>query len=99
MANYLLSKKATTDFSEIWNYTFDNWSETQADNYYMMLLDACQDISEKKIKGKKYPEIASTVLGTRIGQHIVFYKWVSPTRIIVARILHSRMDLRNRILE
>ncbi len=53
MANYLLSKKATADLSEIWNYTFDIWSETQADNYYMILLDACEDISERKIKGKK----------------------------------------------
>jgi toxin ParE1/3/4 len=99
MAKYILSIKATSDLTEIWNYTFDNWSETQADNYYQMLLDAFQDISNHKIKGKKYPEIAMTVLGARIAQHIIFYKWVSPTRVVIARILHSRMDLRNRILE
>ncbi len=34
MAKYTLTNKAVKDLSEIWNYTFDQWSERQADFYY-----------------------------------------------------------------
>ena len=38
MAKYLLTNKAVEDLADIWNYTFDVWSEKQADAYYNMLL-------------------------------------------------------------
>lgn len=31
MAKYLLTNKAAEDLSGIWNYTFEAWSEKQAD--------------------------------------------------------------------
>ena len=34
MAKYLITNKAVEDLSKIWEYTFDNWSEDQADKYY-----------------------------------------------------------------
>ena len=37
MPNYHLTNKAVADLSAIWNYTYDYWSEKQADNYYNML--------------------------------------------------------------
>ena len=33
MAKYKLTNKAVEDLSDIWNYTFDHWSERQADFY------------------------------------------------------------------
>ena len=33
MAKYSLTRKAVEDLSKIWNYTFDTWSENQADTY------------------------------------------------------------------
>ena len=45
MAEYHLSNKAVEDLNGIWDYTFDNWSEEQADKYYNMLLGFCQDIA------------------------------------------------------
>lgn len=33
MAKYNLTKKAVEDLTKIWNYTFDTWSENQADAY------------------------------------------------------------------
>ena len=29
------------DLTEIWNYTVDTWSESQADKYYDELLNFC----------------------------------------------------------
>ena len=37
MKKYHLTKKAFEDLSDIWTYTYDNWSEEQADKYYSIL--------------------------------------------------------------
>ncbi len=39
MAKYKLTDKAVDDLTQIWDYTFDKWTENQADKYYQMLLD------------------------------------------------------------
>ena len=83
--------------SEIWNYTVDTWSEKQADKYYNMLLDACKELAEEKLSGKKYSEIRADILGFRIGQHIIFFRRANSNAIEIARILHSSMDLKSRI--
>jgi toxin ParE1/3/4 len=49
------------------------------------------------VAGKAYPEIHLDVSGFRIGQHIVFYRDNDQGEIEIIRILHSRMDLRNRM--
>lgn len=41
MAKYELTNEAVEDLGKIWDYTFDNWSEKQADSYYEMLLENC----------------------------------------------------------
>jgi len=99
MAKYILSKKAVEDLSNIWNYSFDTWSEFQADKYYYMLLDSCQELADEKVSGKNYEEIAKEIFGFRIGQHIIFYRKRKAGKIEIARILHSRMDLKNKIRE
>ena len=99
MASYLLTKKALEDLSKIWDYTFEVWSENQADNYYFMLLETCQDIGDGKLTGKKYIEVNKNILGFRAGQHIIFYRTLKNNSIEVARILHARMDLKNRLQE
>ena len=34
MAKFHLTNKAVEDLAQIWNYTYDEWSENQADRYY-----------------------------------------------------------------
>ncbi|MFW2475984.1 MAG: type II toxin-antitoxin system RelE/ParE family toxin [Sediminibacterium sp.] len=99
MANYILSNKAIEDLSNIWNYTFDTWSEKQADKYYTVLVETCQDLATAKAIGKPYPDIDEKILGYRIGQHIIFFLPLIKGKIEIVRILHSSMDLKNRILE
>jgi toxin ParE1/3/4 len=97
MASFKLTNKAVSDLSGIWEYTLDTWSERQADKYYFMLLDTCQDIANGKVSGKNYPEIHAEILGFRAGQHIPFYRKISDDKIEIARILHAQMDLKNRM--
>lgn len=99
MVSYILTNKALDDLSDIWNYTYEEWSETQADKYYTSLLDFCQDLAEDTRLAKKYPDIANDIFGGRIGKHIIFFRRPKPDRIEIARILHSSMDLKNRIEE
>ena len=39
MGEYFLTQKAVEDLSVIWNSTVEEWSESQADKYYYMLLE------------------------------------------------------------
>ena len=99
MINYILSNKAVEDLSKIWEYTFEVWSEAQADRYYYMIIDCCHDLADEKVQGKKYPEVHEDILGIKAGLHIIFYRKLKSNKIEIARILHSRMDLKSRIEE
>lgn len=99
MPDYILTNKALEDLSRIWDYTFENWSEEQADKYYYFILESCQELGDKRAAGKKYPEVHPDILGYKTGQHIIFYRPAKGGKIEIARILHSRMDLKSRLDE
>ncbi len=99
MAKFILSNKAIEDLSNIWNYTFDIWAESQADKYYDLLLETCQLLANKKITGKVYPEIEDFIYGIQSGKHTIFYMFLPKGEIQIVRILHSRMDFKNRLEE
>ena len=99
MAKFIITNKAVEDLSKIWNYTYEFWSENQADKYYNELLKSCQIIAENQNCGRKYDEISADIYGYKSGEHIIFYRKMSEVEIEITRILHSRMDLKNRIQE
>jgi toxin ParE1/3/4 len=99
MAKYKLTNKALEDLSKIWYYTYEVWSESQADKYYFELLEDCQVLAENKNLGKNYTEINNDIFGFKSGQHIIFFRIFSENEIEITRFLHSRMDLKNRIKE
>ena len=97
MAKYNFTNKAIQDLSGIWNYTVHTWSEKQADKYYNSLIENCEEISKSPELGKKYFEIHSELLGYNVHKHIIFYRVVSNNEIEITRILHERMDLKNKL--
>ena len=99
MAKFELTNKAVADLNGIWKYTVENWSENQADRYYDMLLDLCQDIADNPELGKNYNGIKSELFGLKVNRHIIFYRKSNSHSIEITRILHERMDLKRRILE
>ena len=52
MPNYKLTNKAVEDLSKIWEYTFEVWTEKQADKYYNEIIVNCERISENPDIGK-----------------------------------------------
>ena len=97
MAKVILRQEAIDDLNDIWNYTLEEWSETQADRYYATLEFACTQIGENPHLGKKFEEINNGLLGLRSGKHIIFYQVVNENEVEVIRILHERMDFKNRL--
>jgi toxin ParE1/3/4 len=94
MAKVILRQEAIDDLNEIWNYTFEEWSEKQADNYYTTLEFTCQQIGVNPALGKEYEGIDNNLRGLRTGRHIIFYKIINNQEIEIIRILHERMDLK-----
>jgi toxin ParE1/3/4 len=99
MVKVILRQEAIDDLNDIWDYTFEKWSETQADNYYETIKLACNGIADNPSIGKEYDEISRNLLGIKSGKHIIFYQIISIDEIEIIRILHERMDLNNRIKE
>ena len=99
MAKVILRQKAIYDLNDIWDYTFEKWSEKQADKNYTIIKLACNTIGENPDIGKDYVGISKNLLGLKSGKHIIFYQVISDDRIEVIRILHEQMDLKNRIAE
>ena len=97
MAKYHLTNLAIEDLSNIWEYTFDTWSEKQADKYYNMLLLSCNKIAKKPKFGKQYDIVSKGILGFKSEEHIIFCSIITKNEIEVIRILHGMMDLKNKI--
>ena len=87
------------DLNEIWDYTFDEWSEEQADKYYKLLIKFCQNIARHPEVGKNYDRISPDLFGLKANRHIIFYHKIETNLVEIIRILHEQMDLKNRITE
>ena len=86
MAQFKLTNKAVEDLSNIWNHTFEVWSEKQADKYYNGLISDCQEISENLHLGKNYEGISKQLLGMQANRHIIFYRTLNKNYVEITRI-------------
>lgn len=54
MAKVIFRQEAIDDLNNIWDYTFEKWSENQADKYYATIRSACNAIGENPVLGREY---------------------------------------------
>jgi len=71
---YEISSKARSDLINIWEYTFENWSQSQADKYYEILIDKIGEISENPDIGRSYHHLRKSYWGCSTKSHIIFYR-------------------------
>ncbi len=97
MSTFRLTHKALDDLIKIWDYSARKWSENQAEKYYRQLMSSCSDLAMNPTLGKSYEILSQNIFGFRCGEHIIFYRNISKNEIEIERILHQRMDLKNKI--
>lgn len=97
MSEYIISEKALEDLNNIWVYTAENWSIEQANRYYNLIIDEIEYVSENFEATKDFGNIRKNYKFSKVKSHLVFYKKTENTELEVVRILHERMDIKNRI--
>jgi len=91
---YIISKKAVIDLEEIWLYTVDKWSVSQADRYYLLIIDEIGYICKNINSGKPMDNIRKGYRAAKVKSHLILYRVVNGT-VEIIRILHERMDIDN----
>lgn len=95
---YRLSKSAETDPVEIWDYTARTWGEAQAAKYLKKLEARFLDLADEPSKGRPRHDVGLEYLSYHEARHLIFYR-PHEKGIVIARILHERMDLAERLEE
>lgn len=94
-----LSKKARNDLREIWFYTFENWSEKQADLYIGLLREKIEYLAMNPKNGRDFSHRGKNFKFSQVKSHLIFYREISLKEIEIIRILHQRMDIENRLVD
>ncbi|MCK4508544.1 MAG: type II toxin-antitoxin system RelE/ParE family toxin, partial [Desulfuromonadales bacterium] len=88
----ILSPKAKLDLSQVWDYTYDEWGEEQAEKYIRELWAAMEEQSRDLTKSVDISDVRKGYRKVRSGSHVIFFKVTKGGILDVVRILHQRMD-------
>lgn len=99
MAKIVFTNKAKQDLQQIWNYTYDTWSERQADKYYEEIIARCYDLESNFKHGKDYSKLIPNLKGVKCNKHIIFYSILSHQLIEIERILDEEMYIDNHLTD
>ena len=100
MAKIKFTNKARIDLEEIWEYTYETWSEKQADRYYNDLINKCRELKNIFEQGRDYSILFPHLKGYKVNKHIIFYRLLDKGESIeIERILHETMDLKKHLNE
>jgi toxin ParE1/3/4 len=94
---YRISQQAIEDLDKIWVYTLNKWSKEQADRYYDLILEEIEFIADNFMTGKSAAQTRKNYRVTKIKSHLIFYRKVENEIVEIVRILHQRMDIKNRL--
>ncbi|MHA7848779.1 type II toxin-antitoxin system RelE/ParE family toxin [Serratia sp. D1N4] len=93
---YKLSELAVEDFTGIYDYTFLQFGEAQADYYTDALEAFFETLSGMPNMGRNYHAV-SGVMHIEFQRHTIFYT-VRDREILIARILHQQMNHKRHLL-
>lgn len=97
MSQYRITKLAQTDIEQIWLYTIDEWSLSQAEKYIDGLLACFDAIAEGKTQGRPVDYLRLGYRKALYGKHYVFYRFGDDDVAEIIRVLHVSMDIENRL--
>jgi toxin ParE1/3/4 len=82
---------AESDLIGIWQYTFEEWGEAQADKYLDELDSGIKRLADNPDLGVMRGQVRDGYRALFVGSHSVYFT-VTPTTVYVIRVLHGRMD-------
>jgi toxin ParE1/3/4 len=89
---YRIAPRARRDLAEIWRYTFETCSRSQADAYYDDIITTLEALASGRKRGKSIDKIRQGFLSCPCGSHWIIYRPIG-AQILIIRILHQRMNL------
>jgi len=94
---YEISEKASEDIENIWLFTYENWSQEQADRYYNLIMDEIEFVSENFESGMSRNYLRKGYRSTKVKSHIIFYKKSLKNIVEIIRVFHQKMDVESRL--
>ncbi|RRO16418.1 type II toxin-antitoxin system RelE/ParE family toxin [Flavobacteriaceae bacterium 14752] len=94
---YRISQQAINDLNDIWIYTYHKWSKGQADRYYALIIQEIKFIAQNYFTGKSIDSTRKNYRVTKVKSHLIFYRKVDKELVEIVRILHQRMNIKNRL--
>ena len=91
MSGVFLSPKAKADLSDVWDYTFTQWGDAQAEKYIRELYSVMETQARDLSTSVDISDVRKGYRKARSGSHVIFFK-MNQDGIDIVRILHQRMD-------
>ncbi|NOQ41214.1 MAG: type II toxin-antitoxin system RelE/ParE family toxin [Desulfuromusa sp.] len=91
MKQVILSPKAKSDLSDIWDYTLSEWGIDQTEKYLRELWAMMQKQVIDPSTSVDISDVRKGYRKIRSGSHVIFFK-LTGEGIDVVRILQQRMD-------
>ena len=83
---------ARQELLDIWDYSFGNWGQGQADRYLADLDAMFARIANGSAPSRPADELRPDLRKVPVGRHVMFFREVAEV-IEVVRVLHERMDV------
>lgn len=97
MAKFKFSKKAAQDLKDIYQYSYREYGETQADTYIQELEKAFDLLAEDPLHCRERTEfIPSSVRIHHFNKHLIVYI-NEQDAILIVRLLHEKMDTKKQL--
>ncbi len=96
MAEFSLSKKATSDLDDIADYTFETFGERQADKYASEPQGTFQLLAERSRMGKTVGNFAAGLRSYPFEAHVIYYL-IQDDHVFIVRILHHSRDAKRHL--
>jgi len=87
-----LSPRADADLEQIWIYSAETWSTTQADKYVLEIVSVFDDVCRDPDRGDDISKLRDGYRLWRVASHFIIYRR-SDRGIDIVRILHQRQDI------
>jgi len=91
MVNYQLTKKATKELEQIYEYSIVNFGLKQAKSYFTSLSETFNLIGENPMIGRNCDDILKGYRKHEHQEHVIYYR-LEKENILIAHILGKKQD-------